>query len=85
MNNVPVIHPDAVFDLHTLRETLDLKPGCLPRECRLGRLRYCKRGGKVLFVGRWVLQWLEAGEVKRRRGAEPANREAESSPNGMAS
>jgi hypothetical protein len=73
----PVIHPRQVFDLHTAERTLGLKPSTLPREIRLGRLRYCKRGGKVLILGRWLLAWLqEAGTVRTKERAKPlgANR-----------
>jgi hypothetical protein len=69
MSKPVVIAPNAVYTLQTLSETLGLKPGCLPRECRLQRLRYCKRGGRVLFLGSWVLEWLEAGEVVREPAA----------------
>jgi hypothetical protein len=37
----------------------------LPREFRKKRLRYAKRAGRVWVLGSWVLEWLEAGEVKR--------------------
>jgi hypothetical protein len=66
MNDIPTIHPAAVYTLASLSKALGLKPGCLPRECRLRRLRFGKRGGRVYFLGSWVLEWLRDGEVKRR-------------------
>jgi hypothetical protein len=70
----PVIHPRQVFDLPTAARTLGLKPSTLPREIRLGRLRYCKRGGKVLILGAWLLDWLrKAGTVRIQRRAEASN------------
>ena len=70
--SAPTIDPRAVYTIATLTDTLGLKAGTLPRELRLGRLRYAKRSGRVWILGRWVLDWLQAGEVRkeRRRPAE---------------
>jgi hypothetical protein len=75
MSEIAVIHPDAVYCLAELTRVLDLKPSSLPRELRLGRLRYSKRSEKVFILGRWVLEWLAQGEVKRRRSAASVNGE----------
>src|SRR5262245_15239965 len=66
------IDANNVYTLQTAQEALALAKGCLPRECRLGRLWYCKRGGKVFFLGTWLLEWLRAGEVRRRQVAAAA-------------
>jgi hypothetical protein len=63
---VPVIDPRAVFTIEQARGTLQLAKNCLPREIRLGRLRVAKRAGKYLILGAWLLEWIEAGEVRRR-------------------
>jgi hypothetical protein len=60
-----VIDPNAVYDLPTAARCLGLKPNCLPREVRLGRLRASKRGRRYFVLGRWLLEWFEAGEVHR--------------------
>jgi hypothetical protein len=69
MSDLPIIQPTAVYTIASLTTALALRPGTLPRELRLGRLRYSKRAGKVWILGAWALEWLEAGEVKRRAGA----------------
>jgi hypothetical protein len=63
----PVIDPRAVFTIDQARTTLRLAKNCLPREIRLGRLRVSKRAGKYLILGQWLLEWIEAGELPRRR------------------
>jgi hypothetical protein len=35
----------------------------LEREISLGRIRHAKRGGKTLFLGRWLIAWVEAAAV----------------------
>ncbi len=75
----PVVHfiePTAVYDLHAAREAVGVAKGCLPREIRLGRLRVSKRGGKYLILGAWLLEWVEAGEIARRK-SRPEALEAE--------
>jgi hypothetical protein len=71
--SIPTIDPHHVYTLDTLTKTLSLRPGTLPRELRLGRLRYSKRAGKVWILGEWVLTWLQAGEIRRKRAAAGAN------------
>jgi hypothetical protein len=58
---------NGVYDLESGREALGLAKGCLPREARLGRLRVAKRGGKIMILGRWLIEWIKSGEVHRRR------------------
>jgi hypothetical protein len=60
-----VIPADAVFQLGELQAVLGLQPHTLRREARLGRLRVCKRAGRLWTLGSWVRQWLEHGEVQR--------------------
>lgn len=60
------IDENAVYDLQAARSALALTKGTLPREIKLGRLRAAKRAGKYLILGRWLREWIEAGEVPRR-------------------
>jgi hypothetical protein len=50
-NQIPRILPEMVFTQERLNKALNLKPGTLPRECRLKRLRYAKREGRIYFLG----------------------------------
>jgi hypothetical protein len=73
----PVIRPTTVYSVEQARAALGLAKNCLPREIRLGRLRVSKRAGKYFVLGKWLISWLEAGEVRRAaaaaNGALPGN------------
>jgi len=60
----------AVYDLEAARSALALTRTTLNRELRLGRLRVAKRAGKYFLLGEWLLDWLKAGEVSRKRQGE---------------
>jgi hypothetical protein len=62
-----VIEPRGVYSLAAAKEALGLKKETLAREARLGRLRVSKRAGRYFILGAWLLEWVEAGEVRRRR------------------
>jgi hypothetical protein len=74
-----VIKPTAVYDVEQARAALGLAKGTLGREVRLGRLRVARRAGKTYILGRWLLAWLEAGEVRKPHAA-PLNGRATSAP-----
>jgi hypothetical protein len=61
---VRVIPPDSLVRLDELRVILGLPKTCLRREVRLGRLRVSRRSGRYWTTGRWVAEWIAAGEVK---------------------
>jgi hypothetical protein len=60
-----IVHPHAVYDMPQARAALGLSKGTLSREVRLGRLRVSVRAGKRFFLGSWLLQWIESGELHR--------------------
>jgi hypothetical protein len=62
-----VVCPTTIYSAPQLRAALGLRSSTLRREIRLGNLRVSKRAGRYFFLGAWVLQWLEAGELKIRR------------------
>jgi hypothetical protein len=61
------IVPTAVYDLEAARIALGVMKTTLRREVRLGRLRVTKRAGRYFVLGEWLLEWLRAGEVYRKR------------------
>jgi len=63
---IRVIDPNTVVRLDELRAVLGLPLTCLRREARLGRLRVSRRSGRYWTTGRWVMEWIEAGEVKAK-------------------
>jgi hypothetical protein len=66
-----VIHPNAVYFGELFQRLFRMTKSTLRREVREGRLRVSKRGGRYLLLGSWILAWIEAGEVQRRRGQAP--------------
>jgi hypothetical protein len=61
-----VIVPTAVYDLQQAQHCLGLARTTLRREVRLGRLRFTVRGGRMLFLGSWLLEWLGPGKLRPR-------------------
>jgi hypothetical protein len=59
-----VITPTTAYRPEHLREGLSLTRNTLRREIKLKRLRVSKRAGKYYFLGSWVLEWLEGGELR---------------------
>jgi hypothetical protein len=64
---VHTINPHSVYFPDQLRAWLRFKASTLRREVRAGRLRIAKRGGRYYVLGAWLLEWLQDGEVPRRR------------------
>lgn len=63
----PIVIPaNAVYSAAEARIVLGLAKASLGREIRLGRLRVAKRCGKYFFMGSWLIEWIEGGEVTRK-------------------
>ncbi len=60
------LDPHAWFDDAALVKTLGLKVGSLDKARRSGELKYTRKGGRVLYLGRWVHQWLTHDEAPQR-------------------
>jgi hypothetical protein len=60
-----VIEPNAVFTLAGARAALRLAKSTFRREVREGRLRVSCRAGRRWLLGKWLLEWLETGELSR--------------------
>ena len=61
-----VIDPNAVWSLGAFQEDFGTSKSTVRREVRGKRLRVAKRAGRYYILGKWILEWLEAGEVRRR-------------------
>jgi hypothetical protein len=61
------INADAVYTDVTASMALGISLSALDKGRRDGSLRFSRRAGKVLFLGSWLLQWIEAGEVRADR------------------
>jgi hypothetical protein len=66
-----LIEPEALFDDGALRQVLGLTPATLAAARRKRLLRYTRQGNRILYLGRWLLDWLEAdAEPALTRGRE---------------
>ena len=65
-SEVPIIAPTAVYAVDDARRILRLKQSTIRREVRESRLRVSKRAGRYFILGRWLIEWIEGGELKRR-------------------
>jgi hypothetical protein len=54
------IDPQGIYDDLALYKALGLSPQTLSRARRAGELRYTRKGQRILYVGAWVMKWLEA-------------------------
>jgi hypothetical protein len=54
------IEPSQLYDDGALLLSVGLSPTALARARREGRLRFTRQGRRVLYLGQWVLDWLEA-------------------------
>jgi hypothetical protein len=66
-SSVHTIEPNGLYAVRNAYRVLGLTKTTLRREIRAGRLRVAERGGRHFVLGRWLLEWLEGGEVTRYR------------------
>src|SRR3979490_155286 len=77
-----VIRPTAVYSRADLERLFRIGTEVLRAEIREGRLKVGWLGGRYVFLGQWVLDWIEACAVKGthrpnhgdRNGAEEAGK-----------
>jgi predicted site-specific integrase-resolvase len=60
------IDATAIYRPTEVMELFDVSKNTLKREVRLGRLRVSRIGGKNLFLGARLLEWIERAEVVQR-------------------
>lgn len=61
---VPGVHnirPRGVYNLRQATRATGMATSTLEREMKKGRIRVARRGGKVVFLGRWLIRWMEDG------------------------
>jgi hypothetical protein len=65
------VDPEAVYDDGALYQTFGLTAAALSSARRAGTLRYTRQGKRTLYLGKWILDWLEsqaAPVTSRHRG-----------------
>jgi hypothetical protein len=56
------IKPDAVYDDGALYLSLGLTAAALAKARRSGALRFTRQGKRTLYLGQWILDWLQADD-----------------------
>jgi hypothetical protein len=70
MTGAVSVDPTGIYDDGALCCALGLSAAALARARREGRLRYARQGRRILYLGSWVLQWLEESAAPEvRHGA----------------
>ncbi len=62
------IAPEALYDDGSLRQSLGLTDATLANARRAGTLRYTRQGKRTLYLGKWILAWLEAAAAPVSEG-----------------
>ena len=61
MHDVVKLEPFGVYDDGSLHLLFGLTPTALAVARRSKRLKHIRAGKRVLYLGQWVLDWLQAG------------------------
>jgi hypothetical protein len=67
------IDPDTVYTEGSVSLALDLPLATLARARREGRLRYSRQGQRILILGQWLLDWLNATSLPAGKEVRDAN------------
>ena len=67
-----VFDPDAVYEDSAVRLALGITSATLSRERNCGRLRYCRKGNRCFYFGRWLLEWIGSDSSKTEARGERA-------------
>jgi helix-turn-helix protein len=57
--DVVTINPQSLYTSWQLSAMLDVGEATLAKARRAGELRSVRKGRRVLFLGEWVLDWLQ--------------------------
>lgn len=58
-----LIERTAIYDDGAIALALDIRLSTLARARREGKLRYTRKGNRVLYLGAWILEWMNDGLV----------------------
>ena len=55
-----LINPKAVYDDSSLEVAIGIGSATLARARKSGDLRYTRKGSRILYLGQWIMDWLES-------------------------
>jgi hypothetical protein len=70
-----IIYPEGIYDDTTLCDWLGVSLQVLGRARKSGELRFSRKGSRNLYMGSWVLRWIEEGSVSREAETPGAGQE----------
>ena len=62
---------EALDDDGSLRQALGLTDAVLANARRAGTLRYTRQGKRTLYMGKWILAWLESEAAPQPEATQP--------------
>jgi hypothetical protein len=68
MHKPITVEPTALYDDGSLHILLGLTPTSLAKARQAGTLRYSRKGNRILYLGRWVLEWITVDGTAAKRG-----------------
>jgi hypothetical protein len=54
------IDPSSLYDDGALRQSLGLTAATLAKARQAGTLRHTRQGSRTMYLGSWILSWLES-------------------------
>ena len=60
------IDPKAVYDDSALSVAFGVSAESLARARHAGDLRHTRKGRRILYLGQWILDWLERDAIFRK-------------------
>ena len=64
------IEPNGIYDDGALVLAMGVTHATLARARRDGHLRFAREGRQILYLGQWILEWIErsaAGRIARKQ------------------
>ncbi len=56
---------NGIYTSAQVRARMGVHVKCIRLAIKSGKLRYAKRGQRYLFLGEWLWEWVQIGEVRR--------------------
>jgi hypothetical protein len=66
-----LIEPEEHYDDGSLHQSLGLTDAALANARRARTLRYARQGKRTLYLGKWILAWLESQAAPQTEAVRP--------------
>lgn len=60
MVSTVLIEPQGIYDDGAIHLALGITSATLARARRQGTLRFARKGKRTLYLGSWIIDWIEA-------------------------